>query len=152
MSIQEISETTGLSLERSELAKAREYTEPFIMDPKKDIHTLQGLALEKGIKITKGGRFHHMIGVYQDKGEAVKIVRDIFDQKGGDKYFTIGIGDSINDVPMLNNVDIPVLIPHPVRGCLDEAFPGLIKAGEPGSKGWNEIMERLLNEFEKSNT
>jgi mannosyl-3-phosphoglycerate phosphatase len=152
MSVQEISDITGLSYERSEFAKAREYTEPFIMDPDKDIYILQGLAVEKGIKITKGGRFHHMIGTCQDKGEAVKIVRDVFDQKEMEKHLTIGIGDSTNDIPMLNNVDIPVLIPHRVKGYLDVSFPGLVKADKPGASGWNEVMGRLLDELATNNT
>jgi mannosyl-3-phosphoglycerate phosphatase len=152
MSVQEISDMTGLTIRRAEFARARQYTEPFIMGQDQDIYRLQGLAVEQDIKITKGGRFHHMIGVNQDKGEAVKMVRDIFDQKHGEKHLTIGLGDSINDVPMLNNVDIPVLIPHPERGYLEATFAGLVRAGEPGSKGWNDVMERLLNELETSNT
>jgi mannosyl-3-phosphoglycerate phosphatase len=152
MSAQEISEITGLSLMRAELAKAREYTEPFIMDPDSNIYMLQGLAVQKGIKITTGGRFHHMIGVYQDKGEAVKLVRNIFDQKDRMKYLSIGLGDSINDVPMLNNVDIPVVIPNPKRGYMEASFPGMIRAASPGAKGWNEVMERLLNELETSDS
>jgi mannosyl-3-phosphoglycerate phosphatase len=147
MSIREISDITGLSLLRAEFAKAREFTEPFIMDADKDIHMLQGLAVERGIKITKGGRFHHMIGVYQDKGDAVEIVRGIFDRKMGKKHFAIGIGDSINDLPMLKNVDLPVLIPHPVKGYLDASLPRLMKARIPGCKGWNEIVERILDEL-----
>jgi len=152
MSAQEISDMTGLTLRRAEFAKAREYTEPFIMAQDQDVYMLQGLAVERGIKITKGGRFHHMIGVNQDKGEAVKMVRDIFDRKHGEKHLTIGLGDSINDVPMLNNVDMPVLIPHPERGYLEASFPGLIRAGEPGSKGWNDVMEMLLDELETNNS
>jgi mannosyl-3-phosphoglycerate phosphatase len=152
MSIQEISEITGLSLMRAEFARAREFTEPFIMDQGQDIHMLQGLAVEKGIKITKGGRFHHMIGVYQDKGEAVKIVRNIFDRKMGEKHLAIGIGDSINDLPMLNNVDIPILIPHPEKGYLEVSLPGLVRAGEPGSKGWNDVMWSLLDGLETNHT
>jgi mannosyl-3-phosphoglycerate phosphatase len=152
MSAQEISEMTGLPLRRAEFARARQYTEPFIMGQDQDIYRLQDLAVERGIKITKGGRFHHMIGLNQDKGEAVKMVHNIFDRKHGEKHLTIGLGDSINDVPMLNNVDIPVLIPHPERGFLDVTFPGIIRAGEPGSKGWNDVMEGLLDELETSNT
>jgi mannosyl-3-phosphoglycerate phosphatase len=152
MSVQEVSKITGLSLSHAGFAKAREYTEPFIMDPAQDIYALQGLAVGYGIKITKGGRFHHMIGVNQDKGEAVKVVKDIFNQKKGEKHLTIGLGDSLNDVPMLNNMDIPVIIPHPKKGYLEATFPGLIRAGEPGSKGWNDVIERLLNELETSNT
>jgi mannosyl-3-phosphoglycerate phosphatase len=151
MSVKEIEDITGLPQRKAEFAKAREYTEPFIMDPDREIHMLQGLAVEKGIKITKGGRFYHMIGINQDKGEALKIVRKVFDQKEGEKHLAIGLGDSLNDIAMLNNVDIPVLIPHPVKGYLDASFPGLVKAGHPGSMGWNEVMERLLGELATDN-
>jgi len=148
MSISEISEITGLSPQRAEFAKEREYSEPFIMERDQDIPLLQRLAVERGIKITKGGRFYHMTGMYQDKGEAVKIVRDIFDRKDGNKHPTIGVGDSLNDLPMLKNVDIPVIVPHPLNSYLDVSLPGLIKASSTGSKGWNDTIWRLLNEFE----
>jgi mannosyl-3-phosphoglycerate phosphatase len=152
MSVQEISDVTGLSLMRAELARAREYTEPFLMDKDKDIYRLQGLAIEKGIKITTGGRFHHMLGAYQDKGEAVKLVRSMFDQKESVKHLAVGLGDSINDLPLLNNVDIPVLIPHPIKGYLDVSVPGLLRATNPGARGWNEAVERLLDELETIDT
>lgn len=147
LSVHEISALTGLPYGRAELAKYREYTEPFIINSDQDIHMLESLAEEWGIKVTKGGRFYHMIGIHQDKGEAVKIVRDLFDRREGEKHLAIGIGDSANDLPMLKHVDIPVLIPHPVRGYLDASLPGLVKAEKHGSIGWNEIMERLLDEF-----
>jgi mannosyl-3-phosphoglycerate phosphatase len=152
MSVQEISDITGLSHRHAEFAMAREYTEPFLIGRDQDIYVLQDLAMERGIKVTKGGRFHHMIGVYQDKGEAIKIVRDVFDRHEGKRHLTIGIGDSINDLPMLNNVDIPVLIPHPVRGCLEASLPGLVRAGSPGCKGWNDIMESILDGLETNYT
>ena len=152
MPVQEISDITGLSPERAGFAKAREYTEPFIIGSEHDIHTLQSLAVERGIKITKGGRFHHMIGIHQDKGEAVKIARDVFDQHGGKRHLAIGVGDSINDLPMLSNVDIPVLIPHPVRGYLDASLPRLVKADRAGCKGWNDVIKRILDEIETNHT
>ena len=63
---------------------------------------------------------------------------------------TIGLGDSENDLPMLEQVDIPVLIPRPGKGHLDIRLPGLVWAREQGSKGWNETVERLLNELGNS--
>jgi mannosyl-3-phosphoglycerate phosphatase len=152
MSIQEISDITGLSAGRAEYAKTREFTEPFMIDSENDIYTLQGLAVERGIKITKGGRFYHMIGTNQDKGEAVMIVRGLFDKHDVKRHLAIGVGDSINDLPMLSNVDIPVLIPHPVKGYLDASLPGLVKAEEPGCKGWNDVMERILDGLETDHT
>jgi mannosyl-3-phosphoglycerate phosphatase len=148
MSVREISDMTGLALKKAEYAKQRQYTEPFIIANENNIYTLQEAAIKRGIKITKGGRFYHMIGINQDKGEAVKIVRNIFDRKLGEKHLTIGLGDSINDLPMLNNVDIPVLIPNPEKGIMEAGIPGLIRAANTGSKGWNEVIWRLLDELE----
>lgn len=152
MSVREIVDMTGLTLKRAEYAKMREFTEPFIMDNDEDIYILQEAAIKRGIKITKGGRFYHMMGMNQDKGEAVKIVRNIFDRKLGEKHLTIGLGDSINDLPMLRNVDIPVLIPNPEKGILEASFPGLISAVNTGSKGWNDVILRLLDEFKAGNS
>jgi hypothetical protein len=50
----------------------------------------------------------------------------------------------------MEEVDIPVMIPHPDRTYLDIKMPKLIFATEPGCKGWNEVMERLLSEYEKT--
>ncbi len=147
MSASEISEITGLTLKRAEYAKQRQYTEPFMLKRDEDIHMLQDAAIKRGIKITKGGRFYHMTGIHQDKGEAVKIVRKILDQKRGVKHLTIGLGDSINDIPMLNSVDIPVLIPNPEKESPDINLPGLIRATDAGAKGWNDVIWRLLTEL-----
>jgi mannosyl-3-phosphoglycerate phosphatase len=147
MSVSEIADITGLTPKRAEYAKQRQYTEPFILERDEDIYMLQEAAKRRGIKITKGGRFYHMIGMNQDKGETVKIVRKIFDQKTGKKNLTIGLGDSINDLPMLNNVDIPVLIPNPWKNSPDISLPGLIRARDAGAKGWNDVIWRLLDEL-----
>ncbi|MBU0652644.1 MAG: hypothetical protein KKG96_07150, partial [Proteobacteria bacterium] len=80
---------------------------------------------------------------------AVRMVIDIFKINSGEELTTIGIGDSENDLPMLEQVDIPVLIPRPGKGCLDIRMPGLVRAMEPGCRGWNEVVERLLNEYGK---
>jgi mannosyl-3-phosphoglycerate phosphatase len=152
MTVHEISDMTGLTLKKAEYAKQRQYTEPFIMANEENIYTLREAAIKRGIKITKGGRFYHMIGMNQDKGEAVKIVRNIFDRKLGEEHLTIGLGDSINDLPMLQNVDIPVLIPNPEKGIMEAGIPGLIRAAETGANGWNNVIWRLLDELKASHS
>jgi len=144
----EIAELTGLSPEQAGLAKTRDFTEPFLPEREEDIASLSELAAGEGIRITRGGRFFHLHGVLQDKGEAVRIAGDIVRKIYGGNATTIGLGDSENDLPMLMQVDIPVVIPHPERGYLNVALPGLIRAKEPGSRGWNEAVERLLNQLE----
>jgi len=74
------------------------------------------------------------------------MVIDIFKIHSGKELTTIGLGDSENDLPMLEEVDIPVLLPRPGKGYLDIQLPGMIRAKEPGAKGWNDVVQMLLNE------
>ena len=150
LTVDEISGLTGLSLDRAEMAKAREFTEPFLLKRQEGIGCLNALAAEKELKVTQGGRFYHLMGIEQDKGVAVRTVIDISKSNSVKELTTIGIGDSENDLPMLEQVDIPVLIPRPGKGFLDVRLPGMIRAKGPGARGWNDVVMRLLNENLKS--
>jgi mannosyl-3-phosphoglycerate phosphatase len=76
---------------------------------------------------------------------AVRIVRDICRRNCAGPLTTVGLGDSENDRPMLEMVDIPVVIPRPDGSCLDIRRPDVIRAGTPGSRGWNDAMGALLD-------
>ena len=106
---------------------------------------LKRTALKESLKITRGGRFFHLIGIHQDKGKAVQIVKNIFIRNLKEPLVSIGIGDSENDIPMLENVDIPVLIPHPDGHYEDVSLKNLRKASFPGSKGWNDAVGSLID-------
>ena len=147
ISLQEVSRLTGLSAEYAELAMWREHTEPCLMDSVHDLATLQSLAADRGIKIIKGERFYHMMGMLQDKGRAVRIVRDLLNRCFKKKHLAIGIGNNENDVPMLNQVDIPILFPKYDGTYLDLALPFLLKANHAGSKGWKEVIEDVLDRY-----
>ncbi len=149
MSIEEIAKLTDLPVEKAKYSKIREFTEPFILEDISKLPLLEKKAEEYGLKITKGGRFYHLIGKDQDKGKAVKLTADIFRKNIG-SIKTVGIGDSKNDIPMLQVVDIPVLIPKINKEYEKTNIKGIIRASYPGSKGWNEVVWRLIDEFEKA--
>jgi mannosyl-3-phosphoglycerate phosphatase len=148
-SVQEIADMTGLSLDKARTAKEREFTEPFLLGDEKDFEELSFLAAKEKIKIARGGMFYHFIGLYQDKGMAVEIAKDIFRRYIEDEIRFAGIGDSANDIPMLEHVDIPVLIPHSDGTFERVDLPNLVRAGYPGSRGWNEAVGGILDDFEK---
>lgn len=148
-SVREIADMTGLSLEKAGLAKEREFTEPFLPGDEKGLEDLMRTAAKQGIKITRGGMFHHFIGLNQDKGKAVEIAKGIFRKHMGDEVRFIGIGDSANDIPMLRRVEIPVLIPHAGGRFEPVDLPNLIRASSPGSRGWNAAVEDILNDAER---
>lgn len=146
MASTEVAALTGLPIERAALAKERQFTEPFILGQLDDIGELGYMAEAEGLKVTRGGRFHHLMGAGQDKGKAIRMVCDIFRRRCGEALTSIGLGDSENDLPMLEQVDIPILIPRPGKGHLNVRLQGLILATEAGAKGWNIAVENLLNE------
>jgi mannosyl-3-phosphoglycerate phosphatase len=107
MTTQEVAQDTGLPFKLAQLAKLREYDEPFRVVEGTEtevIHAIQG----KGLCYTKGGRYFHALG-NTDKGKATKILKHLY-QLEFQKLLTIGIGDSPNDSSMFAVVDEPYII------------------------------------------
>jgi mannosyl-3-phosphoglycerate phosphatase len=145
MSVDEIAHITGLTAEKAALAKARDFTEPFIVEQKTDLAGLEKAAGNEGLRITKGGRFYHLTGYGNNKGTAVSIVKDIYSRSRQCPILSVGLGDSLNDLPMLEKVEIPVLIPHD-NGLYENTYlRDLIRAPYPGSKGWNDAVHRIMD-------
>ena len=148
LSLEELVGLTGLSQDQARLARQREFTEPFLLDDDTELAALREEALAAGLKITRGGRFHHLIGIEQDKGRAVRRVAELFRDNMSEELLTVGIGDRPNDFPMLAAVDIPVLMPHPDGLYEDLTLPNLLRAPCPGSLGWNEAVKGILAAWE----
>lgn len=145
MSVSEVAELTGLPDAEAALARQREYTEPFLLTGGGDLERLRREAAGAGLAITTGGRLHHLMGAGQSKGRAVRIVRDVLVQADGEPATTVGLGDSPNDLPMLEVVDIAVVVPRPNGSQLELDRPGVRVAERPGSRGWNEAVGRILD-------
>ncbi|MDY6953053.1 MAG: HAD-IIB family hydrolase [Thermodesulfobacteriota bacterium] len=146
MTHQEIADRTGLPLEEARLAAMREYTEPFVFTDGPDrMRLLEGGLEEEGLKVTKGGRFYHVIG-QNDKGKAVQILTELYEETSPNtRLETVGLGDSANDIPMLLCVDIPVVIRKKSGGWEHVPAAGpVIYSGEQGPKGWAETVRAIL--------
>ncbi len=149
MTVEEVAESTGLSPADAQLAKRREYDEPFLVAGNGlTLRQLQGTAEAKGLRCTKGGRFFHLMG-HNDKGRATLRLIELYRRLARDRghaIVTIGIGDSLNDLPMLQVVDRPVLVQKPGGGYdPDIELPGLIRAPGIGPAGWNHAVLDLLS-------
>lgn len=140
MAISEIAEHTGLDEKIARYAKQREFSEPFLLQQEEKIDELVELARHDGLKITRGGRFYHLIGVNQDKGLAVQQANQIFRQEYK-QIRTIGLGDSPNDIALLEQVDVAIAIQKHDGSYLD--WPAK-KSSYVGARGWNEkVLEEL---------
>ena len=149
MAIDQIARSSGLTLEKAALAKQREYSEPFILPDtiSQNRRLLWEEAVQKrDLQMVKGGRFFHLIGP-NDKGKAVQLLKNLYSTKTERSPVSIGLGDSPNDFPMLENVDIPVLIKKKANEY--EPWPRstpIYRSREIGPKGWNTFILNLLKE------
>ena len=133
----------GLSTEEAKMAQQRDFDEPFFYEDKEQkIVDLLNSIKQKGLSATKG-RIYHLLG-QSDKGKAVSILIDLYKRKYG-AVTTMGIGDSQNDLPMMEKVDIPIVVQKP-DGTYDESImvPDLIRAQGIGPSGWNDVMISLI--------
>ena len=149
LSVEDIVRLSGLPLEQAGLARRREFTEPFILEDDSRIPELRAMAEASGLALTRGGRFHHLMGSGQDKGLAVRKALEAFCRHSGQRFTAIGLGDSANDRAMLASVDLAVLLPHPDGTYEELGLTGLRKARHPGSRGWNEMVLELLDALEE---
>jgi mannosyl-3-phosphoglycerate phosphatase len=143
LTAKEVSSLCGLSLSNAKLAKKREYDEPFLLENKSAKETIEKMANRANLHLTKGGRFYHLLGD-NDKGKAVSMLKALYKKEKG--YIkTIGLGDSLNDLPMLKVVDYPVLVAKPDSGHdLSVKLDNLIFAEGIGPYGWNKAVLELL--------
>jgi mannosyl-3-phosphoglycerate phosphatase len=152
LSSDKIQKLTKLPIHQAELARRREFNEPFyFLDERseKKLPEMISMAESRGLNITKGGRFYHVSGNH-DKGLAVKTLVDFFNQDSQNQLISIGIGDSLNDLSMLQNVKVPCLVKNGHKQYNQEVTKRISPklASDVGPKGWNNIILELLEEYD----
>ncbi|MCW3995209.1 MAG: HAD-IIB family hydrolase [Candidatus Bathyarchaeota archaeon] len=104
MTVEEIAKDSNLPKFLAEFAKKREYDEPFKIIEGNEEEVLRAIN-DLGFSYTKGGRYFHMLG-NTDKGKAVALLKNLYEQKF-ERVVTFGVGDSDNDLSMLEIVGEP---------------------------------------------
>ncbi len=148
LSEDQLSSLCGLGPKEATFAKKREYDEPFMIEGgEKEFETVKRNIKEKGMNYAWGGRFHHIFGK-NNKGKATEILKELYKNQ----FFsisTVGIGDSLNDMPMLSLVDYPIFLMEK-DGLPPETLSSIqnitiINGG--GSEAWNEAIINLINKL-----
>jgi mannosyl-3-phosphoglycerate phosphatase len=104
---------------------------------------LQEMASHSLLQVTRGGRFYHLMG-NNDKGKAAQLLRDMY-QNQQEYPTTVALGDSLNDLPLLEVVDYPILVKKH-DGSYDSSITldNLILSRSSGPSGWCETLLELL--------
>jgi len=146
MSPDELSRLSGLTRDQAVLALEREYDEPFLVE-KGEQNKLFDTLRKKNLTVTYGGRFFHITGGH-DKGKAVKTLLDLF-RRSGSQVLSVGLGNSANDLPLLENVDRPILVKN-FDGSYDQevvrSLPSIERTQAIGPEGWGEAIGKILSE------
>lgn len=146
MTAEEIAAATGLPLNEAVMAAKREFDEPFLFGGDAVMGDKLRASIErKGFRVTQG-LFHHILGE-SDKGKAVSILTGMFRGKYGE-VMTVALGDSPNDLPMLQAVDRPIIV-EKHDGGYDRvlAAEDFDRARGAGPDGWNGAIMRLLKDL-----
>jgi len=149
MTADEVTALTGLGPGAASRALRREWDEPFVVeggDGTRPEHEerLGEAARRRGLQVTRGGRFHHLTGPV-DKGEGLRALLRLLPLAPLGQ--TVGLGDSANDLPMLEAVDRPVVMPREngrVEPTLSAALPGAERGPAPGPAGWAAAVLGVL--------
>jgi len=148
MSAREIAQNTGLSAREAELARQREFDEPFFFADASEaaIGKFARIAARRRMELTRGGRFWHL-AAGSDKGRSVRYLVKLFRAAAHSRLRAVGLGDSPNDLPLLRAVDQAVLLPHADGGFDAEVLarlPQVTRGAAPGAAGWNEAVLCIL--------
>ena len=142
MDAAEVANLTGLNMASARLAQQHEYNETLsLTDSEKETGFILSEIERAGLEWVKGTRFYS-VAYGSNKGKAVRVLIELFRRKLG-KVRTIGIGDSLNDVSMLAEVDAPVLVQKPGGYWENIELPGLYKVEGIGPEGWVSAIKSL---------
>ncbi len=145
ISVEEVAEVTGLSLQAAALARTRDYSETiFTQFDAPTLARFQALCAERGLKCPSGGKFYTVTGANADKGRAVRWLIQHYRERYRGNLVTVGIGDSPNDAPMLAAVDQAYLVQRPEGIWRELNVPGLVRIPAIGPAGFSAMVEQLL--------
>ncbi|MGF1460301.1 MAG: HAD-IIB family hydrolase [Leptolyngbyaceae cyanobacterium] len=149
MSADQVQQLTGLSAKDAHQAKMREFSEPFLTPKNTSADRLTTAVESMGFKVVVGDRFSHLIGGNAGKGLAVHRLVELYTPTftQGDSVITIGLGNSPNDLDMLENVDRPIVLPGaqgPHERLAERGWP---IAPQPAPEGWAIAVQTLLDNY-----
>jgi len=148
MSPREVASNTGLRPREAELARSREFDEPFFFTSADDqaIARFVAAAGERGFQARPGKTFWHL-SAGGDNARAVRTLTQLFREATHTKLSGVGIGSSADDLAWLRAVDHAVLLPGG-GGDAVQSNAGQIKnlaAGDvPGPAGWNAAILNII--------
>jgi mannosyl-3-phosphoglycerate phosphatase len=149
MSSREIAENTGLKPRDAELARSREFDEPFFFTSADEqaIARFVATARERGFNARPGQTFWHFSSGC-DAARAVRSLTKLFRDATRIKLRAVGIGSATEDLPWLRAVDHAVLLPGSdvaSEHCDTIQLKNIIPADARGPSGWSTSVLNIIS-------
>ena len=148
LSTKQIFELTGLSEQGINRALDRQWSVPFLNPPDEIFEKVKLICDSYNVHVFKGNRMSHLLSSASHKGKAVNKLKDHLQNPD---VKIIALGDSQNDLPLLEYADISVVIPgkngpnkYLQKGIDNGSFR---LANSPHAKGWANSVEDIINSF-----
>ncbi|MEH6606891.1 MAG: HAD-IIB family hydrolase [Pseudomonadales bacterium] len=147
MGIRGIIDATGLSPEKAEQANQRLFSEPLLWQGSEEVKANATTLLKQlGANVLQGGRFVHISGAC-NKATALNWLAALYQRNCSAPISSIAIGDSDNDISMLEVADRALVIRSPAH------TPPQLERSEQvylshafGPDGWVEGIQFFLQE------
>ena len=141
----QIFKLTGLSKQGIDRALDRKWSVPFLNPPDVIFEKINLICNSYNVHIFKGNRMSHLLSSKSHKGEAVNKLKLYLNNKD---VKIIALGDSQNDLPLLESGDISIVIPGKdgpnkyLQEGIDKGYFRLANA--PHAQGWSNSVEDIL--------
>lgn len=143
----ELSAATGLSGDALLRARERWFTETLLSPLAGErLLEVENQLQPMGYSLSRGGRFFTVQSARVNKGKAVRWMMELFRQSFAQSSIFAAIGDSPNDVPMLEVVDVPFLVQSPDHTWAEVDIPQLIHIQAVGPTGFSAAVRSLFEE------
>tara|TARA_Y100001968_G_C19344150_1_gene711153 strand:+ start:275 stop:1075 length:801 start_codon:yes stop_codon:yes gene_type:complete len=146
LSKNKIHELTGLSDEGIIRALDRHWSVPFLNPPDEIFEKIKLISNLYDVHVFKGNRMSHLLSSESHKGNAVNKLKEHLQNKD---VKIIALGDSQNDLPLLEYADISIVIPgingpnkYLQSGVEEGSF---ILANAPNAEGWSNSIKDVIN-------
>lgn len=141
MSVREIAENTGLRSRTAELARAREFDEPFYFTSAEDKSIARFVEAAKalGYDARRGSTFWHFSSNC-DSARAVRTIASLFRDVTRTKLRLVGVGGSEADLAWLGAVNQAVLLP----GSNNADGPSPVSQRNEGPAGTGTVQKEGL--------
>ncbi len=145
LTLQQLSDLTLLNLEDAYAAKQRSFSEPVVwQDDQQQLKIFKKKLASHNIETQAGGRFIHL-GSHCSKGQAMQWLLNHWKFTPNVNKIVIAIGDSMNDISMLNEADYALVVKNNAEKLVVEGKKKTIYSIENGTAGWIEMLEPLIN-------